>query len=153
MKKPPRRPCTGLSRGCFCRGIGSLAALDLLPIRRGGLLGLVGAGLVVVAADEIVGEVLLLHVVVGVLVGVLVALEQGALEVDGDIHASARLHVCHGGMECVVGRVGLGGGSQQHGGVDQGDLGLGHTQFPRGLTAGADDGGGLGVGLPQLSVQ
>ena len=124
----------------------SFLLFDGLPVRRGGLLGLVGAGLVVAAIQKVVGEVLLLHVVIRVVVGVLVALEQGALEVDGNIHAPSGLHVLHGGVEREVGGVGLGSGSQQEGGVDEGDTPLGHTQLPGRLTAGADDGGGLGVG-------
>ena len=69
-----------------------------LPVGRGGLLSLVRAGLVVAAPQEIVGEILLLHVVPRVVVRVLVALEQGALEVERDMYAPTRLYVGHSGV-------------------------------------------------------
>ena len=86
-KSPPGPAGTG-DIPCLCgaRTAGrSFLSLDALPVGRGGLLGLVGAGLIVALPHQVVGKVLLLHVVVGVGVGVLVALEQRALDVSFNV--------------------------------------------------------------------
>ena len=61
-------------------GLGLAAVLtDKLGIGLGGLLGLVLTVFVIFAAAQIIGQILLTHVVAGEIVGVLVALEQGGL--------------------------------------------------------------------------
>ena len=101
---------------------------DLVPVGLSGLLGLIGAVLIVHPPHQSVGQILLLHPVVGEVVGVeipLLPLKACAVGVDilqvaGEVPGLARPHIRHGGIDGVMARVGLGGGGHEDGGIRQG---------------------------------
>ncbi len=125
---------------------------DASCVLRGGRFGLVFPGNVVFSAAQVGGQILLLNVVVGVVVGILVALEKRALQMQRDLGAKSLFDVLGGGVCGGVCRVGLGRGRQHYCGVSEGQARLGHTQLTCRHTAGVGDGCRLWVGKSYILI-
>ena len=110
----------------------------------GGLLGLIITERVVLFTAKIIGQVLLLHVVIRVIVRIAVSLKKGRLQVPWHGGAKALFYILACGGERQIRGIGFGGGGQKDRRIDEGDAGLGQTQFLGTFTAGAHHGGRLG---------
>ena len=93
------------------------------------------------------------HIVVGIVVGIAIGRGLAAagavgvyvLQVPGHLAHPPLLNVAHGGVDGVVGGVGLGRRGQQDGGLCQRQPPLRQAQLSGGVHAGLGNGHGLGI--------
>ena len=126
------------------------------------LLEAVGRGLVVRAVPELVGEVLLRHPALGVVVRIVVArpvpellrpLVVGVPEVDGHLDRRAVAHVLAGAARCrAADAVRLRRGGQVDDGLGQVELRLGQADVLDGVGGGVGDDERLGSATPTSSL-
>ena len=128
--------------------------LDFIPVAPGRLLGLVVAVLIVAGVHQVVGQILLFHPAVGIVVGIAVALLPlkaravgvDVLQLPGEAPSPPGAHIGDRPVDGHTGCVGLGRGSQHNAGLRQRKPRLRQPQLQRRVHAGLDDGHRLGIG-------
>lgn len=81
--------------------------LDLLPILCGGLLGFVGTGGIEDGVFEIVGQILLTDIMVGIIVWIEIPTEERALQMERNVDAFSCLDRFGGGKDRIVRGIGF----------------------------------------------